>query len=178
MKIIGIDPGSEFTGYGIVERGRDGRQTPLTWGVIRAGEAPTFNARLLKIHETLTEIIQTHHPAFSAVEDIFYAVNVRSALKLGQARGAILLSLEIQGVPAVSYTPLEIKKALVGYGRATKEQVRDMVRLLTGLRQTDIPLDASDALAAALCHLQTYTTRQHIERRSAPPPPRNPRRRR
>jgi crossover junction endodeoxyribonuclease RuvC len=168
MRIIGIDPGSETTGYGVIES-RAGRCAALTWGVLRTRGAATFSAGLRQIHAGLRQVLEAYPPDFAAIEDIFFAVNPRSALKLGQARGAILLGLELADVPVVSYTPLAVKKALVGYGRAEKEQVREMVRLLLGLRGVEIPLDASDALAVALCHAHTFPTRSRIGGSSAPP---------
>lgn len=163
MRVIGIDPGSGTTGYGVVERVNN-RCRALAWGTVETAGAATYPAALRMIHDGLQTIIQTHQPAFAAVEDIFYAVNPRTSFKLAQSRGAILLSLELAGVPAFAYTPLSIKKSLVGYGRASKEQVREMVRLLLGLRGQEIPIDASDALAAALCHIQSYSARLRIER--------------
>ncbi|NLI47958.1 MAG: crossover junction endodeoxyribonuclease RuvC [Acidobacteria bacterium] len=161
MRVIGIDPGSEATGYGVIEH-RNNRLTALAWGVVRPRGAATFSAGLRQIHEGLRQVLAAYPPDFAAVGDVFFAANPRSALKLGQARGAILLGLELANVPVVSYTPLAVKKALVGYGRAEKEQVRGMVLLLLGLRGQELPLDASDALAVALCHAHTYPTRARM----------------
>jgi crossover junction endodeoxyribonuclease RuvC len=166
MIVLGVDPGSEVTGYGVIET-TGGKSQALAWGTIRAEGAATFPAVLRRIHEGVTEVATRFRPEFAAVEDVFYAANVRSALKLGQTRGAILLSLELAGIQVFSYTPLAVKKALVGYGRATKEQVQEMVKLILGLRGQDLPMDASDALAAALCHAQSYGTRLRIERAAA-----------
>jgi len=163
MRVIGIDPGSGTTGYGVVERVQN-RCHALAWGTIATAGAATYPAALRRIHEELQAVIRQHQPLFAAVEDIFFAVNPRTSFKLAQSRGAILLSLELAGVPAFAYTPLSIKKSLVGYGRASKEQVREMVRLVLGLRGQEIPIDASDALAAALCHIQTYSTQLRLER--------------
>lgn len=164
MIVLGIDPGSDRTGFGIVSY-RQNRLSSLYWGLAETKDCPTFSAALRKIHLELTRLVTLYKPDFAAVEDIFYAVNVRSALKLGHTRGAILLSLELVSVPAFSYTPLEIKKALTGYGRAGKEQVQSMVQLLLNLKGSSLPLDASDALAAAICHAQSYTTRLHVNGR-------------
>lgn len=164
MIILGIDPGSEVTGYGVIESAGS-RQRALGWGVVKAKAGLGFPARLRAIHDQLTQFVQLYRPDSVSIEDIFYAVNVRSTLKLGHTRGAILLSMELAGVPSFSYTPLEIKKALVGYGRASKEQVRDMVCLLLNLKGADLPVDASDALAAALCHAQIFGTRMKIQAR-------------
>jgi crossover junction endodeoxyribonuclease RuvC len=153
MIVLGVDPGSEVTGYGVIET-TGGKSQALAWGTIRAEGAATFPAVLRRIHEGVTEVATRFRPEFAAVEDVFYAANVRSALKLGQTRGAILLSLELAGIQVFSYTPLAVKKALVG-------------KLILGLRGQDLPMDASDALAAALCHAQSYGTRLRIERAAA-----------
>ena len=163
MIVMGVDPGSEVTGYGVVETA-GGRSRAVAWGTVRPAGAATYPGVLKQIHEGLAQVVAEHRPEFAAVEDIFYAANVRTALKLGQTRGAILLSLELASVPVFSYTPLAVKKALVGYGRASKEQVQEMVRLILGLRGQEIPIDASDALAVALCHAQSYGTWLRIQR--------------
>lgn len=163
MIVLGVDPGSEVTGYGVVETA-GGRSRAVVWGTVRPTGAATFPAVLKQIHEGLSRVVAEHRPEFAAVEDIFYAANVRTALKLGHTRGAILLSLELAGVPVFSYTPLAVKKALVGYGRASKEQVQEMVKLILGLRGQELPIDASDALAAALCHAQSYGTWLRVQR--------------
>ena len=110
MRVIGIDPGSVATGYGVVEC-THGRHRALEWGVVRTSKAPTFSARLRVIHEELTRVVSIHEPIFASVEDIFHARNVHSALKLGQARGAILLCMELADVPTFSYTPPGNKKS-------------------------------------------------------------------
>ncbi|MBP7867542.1 MAG: crossover junction endodeoxyribonuclease RuvC [Acidobacteria bacterium] len=173
LRVIGVDPGSETTGVGIVEHAA-GKSRVLFWEAIAAGREPTFPGRLRLIHEHLTQAVALYQPHSASVENVFYALNVQSALKLGQTRGAVLLSLELAGVETFSYTPLEIKKALVGYGRAGKEQVRDMVRLLLGLAGREIPIDASDALAAALCHVNHHAVRSAWDLAAAntPGPPR------
>ena len=168
MRVLGVDPGSDKTGYGIVEVVQS-RYRVLHFGVISTGSAPTYPARLKLIHEELTGMIEQFRPEYASVEDIFYAVNVKSALKLGQTRGAILLSIELAGVPVFSYTPLEIKKALVGYGRADKLQVRHMICRLLGMKVEDIKTDASDALAAAICHVHTYQTSHVLNLRGRRP---------
>ncbi|MBN2432029.1 MAG: crossover junction endodeoxyribonuclease RuvC [Acidobacteria bacterium] len=164
MRVIGIDPGSDKTGYGVVDF-TEGRHRAVSWGVLKGSGAVDFPARLRQIHEELSAVVNEMRPHCAAVEDIFYAVNVRSSLKLGHTRGAILLSLALADVATVSYSPLEIKKSLVGYGRASKEQVRTMVCRLLNLRAEDIPMDASDALATALCHIHHAQTRHNILRR-------------
>ena len=151
MRIFGIDPGSDRTGYGCVET--DGsRHCIVTCGAISAPPLSTFPDKLLRIHSRLTELIRDCHPDCVAIESLFHAMNVRSALTLGHARGVAMLAAVEAGVPVVEYTPAEIKRAVVGYGRAEKPQVQQMVKLLLGLASAPAPHDAADALAVAICH--------------------------
>lgn len=170
LRVIGIDPGSERTGIGIVEHA-DRKSRALFFETVQAGREPTFPGRLLVIHRHIVQAVRLYAPQAASVEDVFHARNVQSALKLGQARGAILLTLQMEGVELFSYTPLEIKKAIVGYGRAEKEQVRAMVRTLLGLQGVDIPIDASDALAAALSHVHQSAVQKRLEQAGASLPP-------
>jgi len=154
VKIFGIDPGSERTGYGCVET--DGsRHRIVLCGAIASPSAAAFSAKLLLIHTRLTALIADCHPDCVAIESLFHAANVRSALKLGHARGVAMLAAIEAGVPVVEYTPAEIKRAVVGYGRAEKHQVQHMVKLLLGLPAAPTPHDAADALAAAICHVHS-----------------------
>jgi crossover junction endodeoxyribonuclease RuvC len=154
VRIFGIDPGSERTGYGCVET--DGRRHHLVaCGAITARPADTFPQRLARIHAELASLLASHHPDCVAIENLFHATNVRSALKLGHARGVAMLAAVEAGCPVVEYTPAEIKRAVVGYGRAEKHQVSQMVKLLLGLAVTPSPHDAADALAVAICHLHS-----------------------
>jgi crossover junction endodeoxyribonuclease RuvC len=154
LRIFGIDPGSRRTGYGCVET--DGRRARLvTCGAITAGADQPFPQRLAIIHRQLTELLRECHPECVAVENLFHANNVRSALKLGHARGVAMLAAIEAGCELVEYTPAEVKRAVVGYGRAEKPQVQQMVKLLLGMPQVPAPHDAADALAVALCHLHT-----------------------
>lgn len=154
MRIFGIDPGSERTGYGCIDT--DGsRHRLVACGAITVPARAEFAARLLAIHEGLRKLLVEHHPDCVAIEDVFHARNVRSALKLGHARGVALLAATQSGVPVVAYTPAEVKRAVVGYGRAEKHQVQQMVSLLLGLASAPSPYDASDALAIAICHLHS-----------------------
>ena len=165
MRVMGVDPGSETTGYGVIES--DGRRyTLIEYAGIRAPLRLCFAERLLAISRKLEEVIERLNPGVCAVEETFYAVNVKSALKLGHVRGAILVAAARAGVEVFEYSPLEIKSALVGYGRAEKQQVQEMVRLLLKLKEPPQPLDASDALAVAICHANTASTtaRLPIER--------------
>ncbi len=156
MRIFGIDPGSQRTGYGCVERiGR--RHALVICGSLSGPKGASFPDRLHAIHEGLKALIARHQPDCVAIEDIFHHRNVRSALKLGQARGIALLAASEAGLPVVSYAPATVKRAVVGYGRAEKQQVQQMVKLLLGLAQPPSPHDAADALAVAICHLQAST---------------------
>jgi crossover junction endodeoxyribonuclease RuvC len=152
--ILGVDPGSKMTGYGLINV--EGNHVYcIEYGGVSGtvkGEANLFPNRLTRIHAKLHDVLEQHAPAVVAVEDIFYAVNAKSALKLGQTRGVILLAAGQFQIPVVEYTPLEVKKAVVGYGRASKEQIQMMVRNLLNLREEPQPHDAADALAVALCH--------------------------
>jgi crossover junction endodeoxyribonuclease RuvC len=154
VRIFGIDPGSERTGYGCLDT--DGRSHRLVvCGALSAPAHTSFPDRLLMIHEGLTRLLAEQRPDCIAIEDIFHARNVRSALRLGHARGVALLAASAAGVPIVEYTPAEIKRAVVGFGRAEKHQVGQMVKLLLGLAVAPAPHDAADALAVAICHLHS-----------------------
>ena len=152
MKIFGIDPGSDRTGYGCVER-VGSRHSLVTCGSLSGHSNATFPDKLLAIHSGLLALLREHEPQCVAVESIFYARNVRSALKLAHARGVALLAASEAGVPVVEYAPAEIKRAVVGYGRAEKHQVQQMIALLLGLEHPPSPHDVADALAVAICHL-------------------------
>jgi crossover junction endodeoxyribonuclease RuvC len=156
VKIFGIDPGSDRTGYGCVER-TGNRHRLVICGSLAGPRRATFPDKLKAIHMGLVALLTRHRPDCVAVENIFYARNVRSALKLGHARGVALLAASEAGLPVVEYAPAEIKRAVVGYGRAEKHQVQQMVRLLLGLETPPSPHDVADALAVAICHLQSTT---------------------
>jgi crossover junction endodeoxyribonuclease RuvC len=154
VRVFGIDPGSERTGYGCVEA--DGRRHWLVaCGAIAAPPGDTFPHRLARIHAELSALLASCRPDCVAIENLFHAANIRSALKLGHARGVAMLAAVEAGCQVVEYTPAEIKRAVVGYGRAEKQQVGQMVKLLLGLRVTPAPHDAADALAVAICHLHS-----------------------
>ena len=154
MKIFGIDPGSDRTGYGCVER-IGGRHTLVVCGLLSGPSSAAFPDKLRAIHSGLAALLAQHRPDCVAVENIFYARNVRSALKLGHARGVALLAASEAGLSVVEYAPAEIKRAVVGYGRAEKHQIQQMVRLLLGLDAAPSPHDVADALAVAICHLHS-----------------------
>jgi len=152
VRIFGIDPGSERTGYGCVDT--DGRRHRLvTCGAISAPSGDPFPERLARIHRELLALLRACRPDCVAIESLFHAANVRSALKLGHARGVAMLAAVEAGCALVEYAPAEVKRAVVGYGRAEKQQVQQMVRLLLGLQQPPTPHDAADALAIAICHV-------------------------
>jgi crossover junction endodeoxyribonuclease RuvC len=154
VKVFGIDPGSERTGYGCIET--DGsRHRLVVCGAVATSPRSSFPEKLLAIHQTLRRLLAEQRPDCVAVESVFYAKNVRSALKLGHARGVALLAAVEGGYPLFEYTPAEIKRTVVGYGRAEKAQVGEMVRLLLGLDVAPTPHDAADALAVAICHVHS-----------------------
>jgi len=154
VKIFGIDPGSDRTGYGCVET-QGSRHRLVISGAIKAPAGASFPEKLLQIHSGLAALIAECRPDCVAIENLFHAVNVRSALKLGHARGVAMLAAVEAGLPVIEYTPAEIKRAVVGYGRAEKHQVQHMVKLLLGLPAVPTPHDAADALAVATCHLHS-----------------------
>lgn len=149
MRILGIDPGSRVTGFGVIDS--DGRQSRhVCSGCIRT-ESKDFSARLGEIYNGIRGVLEEHAPEEVAVEQVFMAANAASALKLGHARGAAVTAVVVCGLPVSEYTPRAVKQALVGTGAAEKEQVQHMIRLLLGVHQP-MSLDESDALAVALCH--------------------------
>ena len=163
MRIFGIDPGADRTGYGCVET--DGsRHRIVTCGAITAPAAASFPDKLLQIHQRLSELLRECRPQSVAIENLFFAVNVRSALKLGHARGVAVLAAVEAGVSVVEYTPAEIKRAVVGYGRAEKPQVQQMVKLILGLPVVPSPHDAADALAVAICHAHSARSNVPVAR--------------
>ena len=154
MKVFGIDPGSDRTGYGCVDT--DGsRHRIVTCGAIRTPASGSFPQKLQVIHQRLAELLAEHRPDCVAIEDLFHAVNARSALRLGHARGVAMLAAVEAGLTVAEYTPAQIKRAVVGYGRAEKPQVQQMVKLILGLSQPPSPHDAADALAVAICHVHS-----------------------
>jgi len=162
MKILGIDPGSRRTGYGIIEVRGD--QTELIhMGVINAGDG-IFPERLGTIFSALRELIDSHVPDEVAIETVFVSRNANSALKLGQARGAAVCAAIASGLPVSEYAPRAVKQAMVGKGGADKQQVQHMVRILLNITEA-LPEDAADALAVALCHQHTQQTLSRINRR-------------
>ena len=153
MRTLGIDPGSRVTGYGIVEQAA-GRIVRVDHGEIRIKKGEPFTRCLSRIFDELTEVIGRTKPDAVAIEDIFYGKNVKSLIKQGHVRGVALLAASRSGLPVHEYSPLEVKKAVVGYGRAEKQQVQVMIQAILRLGEI-LPEDASDALAVAICHTNT-----------------------
>jgi crossover junction endodeoxyribonuclease RuvC len=151
MLVLGVDPGSRITGYGLVDK-KDNLFSFVEAGVISSPGNVPFYERIHKIYTSMVEIMDRYQPREMAIEDVFFAKNVKSSLKLGHARGAALIAAVNCGVKIFEYTPLEIKKSVVGYGRATKEQIGSMVQVILKHPKRFGP-DTSDALAAAICHL-------------------------
>ena len=155
--ILGIDPGSRATGYGVVSW-EDNRLHFVNAGIIRPRTELTFAEWLERLYSGLNEVIGRHNPTVSAVEGVFYSVNARSALLLGHARGAVILAAVHGGLPVFEYSPMTVKQAVVGYGRAEKAQVQHMVRVLLNLSKKPAQ-DAADALAVAICHAHSSGSR-------------------
>jgi crossover junction endodeoxyribonuclease RuvC len=161
MRVFGIDPGSLITGFGVVEDEAH-RLRALAWGAIRTSAKQTLSERLQRIYEGLTEPLKMWQPDVVAVERVFFADNPKTALTLGHARGVALLAAAHAQAPLVEYSALEIKMAVVGYGRAVKGQVQQMVKQLLQLDAPPKPADAADALAAAICHLHTHGFQRRV----------------
>ena len=160
VRIIGIDPGSRVTGYGIIEA-MPGRQRYIASGCIRI-QADYFPDRLQQIFNGLRQIMDQYQPNQMAIEQVFMHKNADSALKLGQARGAAICAVQVSGVPVFEYAARQIKQALVGKGNADKEQVQHMVKLLLNI-QGEMPMDASDALGISLCHAHYQQTAERLQ---------------
>jgi crossover junction endodeoxyribonuclease RuvC len=161
MRVFGIDCGTEVTGYGVVESDDSGRQQRLVMkamGAIRLAKTKTLPVRLEQVYRELTAALEQWTPDAVAIEEVFYSVNAKSALKLGQVRGVALLAAATQGLPVAEYAPLKIKSSVVGYGLAKKEQVQFMVARLLELAEPPKSEDAADALAVAICHIHTAQT--------------------
>lgn len=154
MLVLGIDPGVAITGYGLLDGSAEDARL-VTSGVITTPSTLPLSRRLLALHQELARLVEQYHPQVAAVEELFFGRNARTALAVGQGRGAVLLALAQAGLAVYEYTPMQVKQAVVGYGRAGKEQVQEMVRLLLRLEAAPQPDDAADAVAVALCHLQS-----------------------
>lgn len=151
MRVLGIDPGSETLGWGVVD-GSGTKYTLVEFGTVCSNPKEAFSKRLLNIYNGVADVIERHSPDVLSVEDTFYAVNVGVALKLGQVRGTMLLLAKQWGIEIAEYAPRLVKQTVVGYGNAEKQQVQQMVKALLGMKEPPKPLDAADALAIAICH--------------------------
>jgi len=154
MLVLGLDPGTAITGYGLV-REVAGELSVVEYGAITTPAQLPEAERLLQIHRQLSALIAQNKPAAIVVEKLFFSRNVRTAMAVGQARGVVLLTAAQARLPVYEYTPSEVKQAIAGYGGASKEQVQQMVQLLLGLKEVPQPDDAADAIAIAVCHLHS-----------------------
>jgi len=161
MLVLGIDPGSTATGYGLV-RGEGTRLTAVDFGIIATRSGLPFPRRLRQIFEGLRAVMASHRPDAAAVEGLFFSRNVQSAFKLGQAQGAALLAAALEGVPVFEYAPRQVKGAVSGFGAAEKAQVQAMVKAILGLGEPPRPADAADALALAICHHHACAARGRL----------------
>ena len=161
MRVLGIDCGTEKTGFGVIES--DGRSHRLIEaGVIRTNPKDALDKRLLIIGQGLRDVIEKHRPEYAAIEEVFYATNVKTTLKLAHVRGLAMFLVAESGIPLGEFSPLEVKRSVVGYGRAEKKQVQLMVQSLLGLAEIIASEDASDALAVAICHATHESTRVRV----------------
>jgi len=159
--VLGIDPGTAITGYGLVSE--DDELELTTCGVITTPAKMALPDRLLIIHRDLSALIERYRPQAVAVEELFFSKNVRTAMSVGHARGVVLLAAAQAGLPIYHYKPAEIKQAVAGYGGANKAQIQEMVRLLLNLDSVPKPDDAADAVAVAICHLHSARLRQLLD---------------
>lgn len=162
MRVLGIDPGSETLGWGLVD-GSGSKYAMVEFGTVRSNPRQQFSQRLLNIYNGVSEVMAEHSPDILAVEDTFYAANVGVALKLGQVRGTMLLLAEQRGMEIAEYAPRLIKQTVVGYGNADKRQVQEMVKILLKLKAVPTPHDAADALAVAICHFHHSGLREKVK---------------
>jgi crossover junction endodeoxyribonuclease RuvC len=156
LRVLGIDPGNHITGYGVVEKKKSGLHHVMH-GEVKISKATSRSSCMLMIYDNLLDVINRSSPDVIAVEDIFYGKNIKSLIRQGEARGVIMLACSHKHIPIYEYTPLEIKKAVVGYGRAEKNQVQTMVKAILRLPEHP-PVDAADALAVAICHANFLKT--------------------
>ena len=163
MRVLGIDPGSETLGWGIVD-GSVTKYAGVDFGVVKSDPRQAFSKRLANIYDGVGKLIEGFQPDVLSIEEAFYAVNVGVALKLGQVRGVVLLLAEQRGLEIAEYAPRLIKQTVVGYGNAEKHQVQEMVKLLLKMRSVPTPHDAADALAIAICHMHHAGSRDRIEK--------------
>lgn len=164
MRVLGIDPGTARMGWGVIEG--EGEPELVAYGTLTTPAGHPLAGRLHTLFQGLQKIVAQYDPEVAALEELFFARNVRTAFSVGQARGAALVALAAAGLPVREYSPLEVKQAVTGYGRAEKRQVQEMVRTLLNLEEIPRPDDAADALAVALCHFHSARMQQMIEQAS------------
>jgi crossover junction endodeoxyribonuclease RuvC len=156
MLVIGIDPGTATTGYGLIEENDKKELRVIAYGIVKTEAGLAAEKRLLEIHQQINELLLLHRPDYAAVEKLFFQRNITTAIAVGQARGVILLSLAEHDIPLAEYTPNEVKQSVTGYGSADKRQVQEMIRAVLGLKDIPKPDDAADALAMALCLIHSH----------------------
>ncbi len=166
MIALGFDPGTARLGYGVIASEPDPRA--IDYGIIATDPNLPMPQRLVEIHDAVTELIQVFRPDAVAVERLFFAQNVTTAMTVGQARGVVLLAAAQRGLPVAEYAPSEVKQAVVGYGKADKRQIQEMVRIMLGLESVPQPDDAADALAIAICHVQVAPFRERTGTQAPP----------
>jgi crossover junction endodeoxyribonuclease RuvC len=160
--VLGVDPGTATTGYGLIQENAGGELQLLRFGVFETRADEPMPVRLQSLHQDLSAVIRLTRPDEMAVEELFFSRNVTTALSVGQARGVVLLAAAQAGLPVYEYKPAQVKQALVGYGRAGKAQMQEMVRMMLGLSEVPRPDDAADAIAVAICHLHSQRLHQLI----------------
>jgi len=153
--VLGIDPGTATLGWGIIKRTERAAYKVEAYGCIRTDRGNLFSRRLEEIHKELGKVIKKYQPDIAAIEQLFFAKNVKTVMSVGEARGVAILAAVEANLPVAEYTPLQVKQSLVGYGRAEKKQMQKMLKVLLGLKDIPKPDDAADALAVALCHLNS-----------------------
>jgi crossover junction endodeoxyribonuclease RuvC len=168
MRVLGIDPGSETLGWGVVD-GNGSKYALVDFGTVKSNTKQQFSRRLLNVYNSVAEIMAAHSPDVLSVEDTFYAVNAQVALKLGQVRGTMLLLAEQRGMEIAEYAPRLVKQTIVGYGNAEKHQVQEMVKILLKMKSIPTPHDAADALAVAICHFHHAGLQDKIKRSKQKP---------
>lgn len=161
MLVLGLDPGTAITGYGLVRR-TGNHLAGVAFGTLRTPADEQLSFRLRHIYRELRALLEEYRPDAVAVEQLFFSKNARTAMAVGHARGVALLAAAESGLPVAEYTPLQVKQAVVGYGRAEKRQVQEMVRVLLSFREAPRPDDAADALAVAICHAHSCAPRREV----------------
>jgi len=162
MRVLGIDPSVQSTGFGIIEY-LENDYSVICYGAIKPSRKKPLHHKINEIKNNIENLIQTHKPEDVAIENPFYSQNIKTAITLGQVRGATLVAVASQNCPLAEYSPLEIKKAVTGYGQADKNQVKEMIKVLLKIQDDKLNTDASDALAAAFCHINSKIFKQKIE---------------